>query len=411
MAMVNKGFGTTGYKPPVDERVEQSTQNWSQQGASAGADYSATLANRTGSRDAMQDYLAQQTQRQTAVQAVQSAGYNPAQAQQLLSSMQSAAGLAGSMQSGAAGFSPSRTAGFDTQSLKDFQSTNLQGLNFDQLMNYDPSQYGQEYARGAYGEFERNLEGQLRELTERSAGGRMRTGWFDADRGRVVTSNARDFSNALSRAAVDFSGQRLDAIGRASTLGFQRAEAMDSNARQMASLAAELGLRQATDADRMSLEAAMAGDDFAIKRLAQQNGMSEAALRASLQMAEMEMNNAQFNAGQVNQMGRFNAEQAQRQNEFTGGMTRDFYNADRADFQSAADRAAQFASSDMDWSRADRSFEYQRQQDAERRELANAEMARQGYLDNTYIYTDPLTGRQSRRPVGSAPAPRKLGPG
>jgi hypothetical protein len=401
--MLPKGFGTTGYQPPQDPRVAQAQQTWQQQGQTAAGQQSYWNQNQQDSRSGYANFINQQQASPLALPAIQQAGFNPSQAQQLIASMTNAANLSQNMQSRAGSFSPSATRSFDTQSIKNFDSENLRGLNFDQLMNYDPSQYGGEFARGAFGEFEMNLRDQLEQLTNASAGGRMRTGWFDADRGRVVTDNAKNFSNALSRAAVDFSGQRLSAIQGASQLGFNRASEMDGNALRAQSLAAELGLRQANEADRMSLQAAMAGDDFALKQVAQANGMTEAALRAQLDLVRMDTQNSQFNAGQANDMARFGVTAGMDRDKMLGGWLSDLNTMDRRSQESAADRAAAWTSSNMDWARADREWDAQQSQNAFNNQMAQNEFNANQYQQNTYLWTNPVTGAQRRIPVGQKP--------
>jgi hypothetical protein len=397
---VNKGFGTTTPRQQ-DPRVQRADEQWAQQGQRTLADQDRATAQRNAGTNRADEIINRGLNAPNIATAVASSGYNPAQAQQLIASMQSAAAMAGP-QSQAAGFRSS-AGSFDPSSLNNFRSQNLEGLNFDQLRNYDPSEYGGQFAQGAYGEFEMNLRDQLEQLTNASAGGRMRTGWFDADRGRVVTDNAKNFSNSLMQAATTFSGQRLDALGRASDLDFRRASEIDSNSRQMTALASELGLRARTAADEVNLRAAIAGDQHALGLLAEANGMTKAAAGLAIDKLRIETQNNQFNAGQANTMATADADRGLRRDQMYGDWAMGRDDANRRDFNTSADRAAALASSNMEWSRADRDFDDKVGQRDRVNERADREFREQQFLNSSYIYTDPFTGIQRRLPGWQSP--------
>lgn len=403
MAMVYKGFGTGPRSTTQDPRVRAAADEFDRQGGLAMGEQARATEARTAATTRANRVIDQGLARERQTSTVQQAGFSPSYAAQITASMNNAAQLAASMKSGAGSFSPGRTDAFNPNAVKDFRSTNLEGFSADELTDFDPAQYGKEFYQGAQGEFEMGLRDQLEELTNRSAGGRMRTGWFDADRGRVVTDNSRQFANAIQQAAVQFSGQRLDALGRGKQLEFSRASEMDSNARQMSALAAELGLRQATEADQVSLNAALAGDDFALKQLAQKAGIDEAQAKMALAMAQLEADTSQFNAGQANEMVRFDRGQDFAREGLYGGWALDMDQRERTGFESAADRASDWASSTRDWANQDRDFAAAQEQAKWVRDRADAEFANQIYLNNTYIWTDPRTGVQRRLFRNQAP--------
>lgn len=81
--------------------------------------------------------------------------------------------------------------------------------------SFDPRTAYQDYARGAYGDFQKNLGRSLRDLGGRSVGqGRFNSGFFDEDQGEVVRNLGSDFSNQLAQGALAASGQRLGQIGQ-----------------------------------------------------------------------------------------------------------------------------------------------------------------------------------------------------
>jgi hypothetical protein len=120
----------------------------------------------------------------------------------------------------------------------------LSKFSADDVSSFDPTQYGETFARGAEGTFRMTLADELEALQNSSVGaGRFRTGLFDADQGTVVTRLGQDFNNRIAEAAVQFSGQRLDALGRGADLRFRRADSMDRNTLDASRGNAEMSLR------------------------------------------------------------------------------------------------------------------------------------------------------------------------
>lgn len=87
----------------------------------------------------------------------------------------------------------------------------------DQAMRFDPSAALQQYGQAAYGDFERKLKRAVADLGGRAVGaGRLDTGFYDEDQGRLVSDLARQYQEALgSRAleAAQMNLSRLQGIG------------------------------------------------------------------------------------------------------------------------------------------------------------------------------------------------------
>jgi hypothetical protein len=127
-----------------------------------------------------------------------------------------------------------------------YRSQNLETFDASALENFDPSEAGATFARGAAGDFRRMLGDELRTLTNRSVGaGRFNTGLFDEDQGQVVTRIGEDFNDTIAQQAGVFSGQRLDALRGGADLRFRRASEMDTNARSVYEQEQELAQRAA----------------------------------------------------------------------------------------------------------------------------------------------------------------------
>lgn len=167
------------------------------------------------------------------------------------------------------------------------------------LLKFDPTAAMTTYATGAEQTFNKNLKETLRQLTNKSVGaGRINTGVFDEDQGRVVTQNAADFNSALAAQATALSGQKLGATTAAdqilssqSELNAQMATGV-SEANAAGSLTArgqditgygaetarlglgesaaatidQLGLSRATAADQMGLTRATSLDTLGLTR-------------------------------------------------------------------------------------------------------------------------------------------------
>jgi len=76
--------------------------------------------------------------------------------------------------------------------------------------NFDASKAVNQYAQGAWGSISSALGQQLNTLKSQAAGaGRLDTGYFDVDQGRLVRSALDDFSNRVSQQAVAATGLDL----------------------------------------------------------------------------------------------------------------------------------------------------------------------------------------------------------
>lgn len=96
----------------------------------------------------------------------------------------------------------------------------------EQLRRYDPAKALETYTRGAVGTAREEMDARLEALREDSAaGGRLNTGFFDEDQGRVVRDVESRLENTLMGAAMATSDRdfaRTRAIGE---YGQQRREA------------------------------------------------------------------------------------------------------------------------------------------------------------------------------------------
>lgn len=130
------------------------------------------------------------------------------------------------------------------------------------VTNFDPSSYGKQFAEGAYGDMKLKLGDELNTLQNKSVGaGRLRTGWLGKDQGQTVSRNAQQFEDAIARASVDFSGQRLNALTSGNQMMLQRAQGMDTNALDaskfqgtQANAAAERAQRATESANNFAME-------------------------------------------------------------------------------------------------------------------------------------------------------------
>lgn len=97
-----------------------------------------------------------------------------------------------------------------------------------QALDFDASEGLNDYARGAYATISDQLGEELKRLRGSAVGaGRLDTGFYDEDRGELVRSTQRDFSNALAQQALNAQGQQLrNAEGLAS---FGQGQQRDAN--------------------------------------------------------------------------------------------------------------------------------------------------------------------------------------
>ena len=179
---------------------------------------------------------------------------------------------------------PTAADGFDTGALDNFDSENLRGVDvngtldrytgganrFQQAMRggrtFDPVAQGgnlaawndgglggydagaavKEYAGGAWNGIQMDLKNLLGEQEAASQrGGRLNSGFFDRDKGRVITDATNRFSNAVAGQAVNAAGITADAR----------------------KASAQMRLSRASDADRNILDAGLQGQDLTARDL------------------------------------------------------------------------------------------------------------------------------------------------
>lgn len=265
-------------------------------------------------------------------------GYSPSQ----LASWQTAAAGAAALASGGR----SALAGAQSQ-VPGGGGEELAKYSADDVSNFDPSQYGGEYFKGAQGEFERGLHDDLDYLTDSSVGrGRLSTGFFDKDRGSVVNRNSDQFADKLSQAATTFSGQRLDALSTGADLRFRRASEMDENA-----------IQSGEARDRFTLGAGEATDRFSLDQGDQ-----------GLEYAKLGLDAAEFgdeqNYRRASDLDRYGFDRARYIDDqsFDRGKTGLDAALDRErgymdDYHKYADRTADYDSSTRDWAAQDRELQ------------------------------------------------------
>lgn len=261
------GSPSSGYVPQTaiprpkpqtyQEQDEQNAQDyWKSQQGWVDSDREQAAGRRdssaSGADAATADFNAWKPQNLQDWSATNLKGYNPTQVAQWLSALPSQSRVGGGGTASVAGSVGG--AGSNAPGNTTFQSKELEAFDPSALENFDPSSYGKEFAKGAEGDFKTQLGDQLETLTNQSVGaGRLRTGLFDRDQGRVINRLGEDFNNRLAQAATTFSGQRLSAIQGAEGMRLSRAGDIDANARTIAELNANLGYQTNRDAQANAL--------------------------------------------------------------------------------------------------------------------------------------------------------------
>lgn len=133
--------------------------------------------------------------------------------------------------------------------------------NVDELMKFDPSASFEKYVTGAQGAFDETLKTANDRLTDTAAGGnRLKTGFFDLDRGELGRQLSADARNAMQMKALETNQQKLDAITSGTGI-----RANDLNSLREQYLAAETG--NADRALRADTGNADRDSDFRLKSL------------------------------------------------------------------------------------------------------------------------------------------------
>lgn len=237
-----------------------------------------------------------------------------------------------------AGYTPGESAKFDASDVSDF----------------DPSEYGGEYARGAFGEFSDELGDEFDRLTTVNAGtGRLKTGWFDRDRGKAAVRIAGDFNNKLAQAATTFSGQRLQALSGGADLRLRRAQGIDT-----------ANLTRAEGIDRNAISASSANASTALQR---QKFQSDAAFNeeqleqtGASDRARLGLSRAQgIDANNLSRAHDIDSlELEARRTGLSSAL--DAERMARGDYNASADRMGSYASGTREWAAQDRQSQDER---------------------------------------------------
>lgn len=366
-------YAASYYKPPAEEKdpYANSLARWGQEGRRTDEDVNAARRGRDTAAGAAGAAVGSFGSRNPsanvggwAPSAV--AGYSPTQIQQWMGSM-SGLGAAPTL---------SKPPAVSAQSVNykdvNFDNPNLSQFSADRLLNFDPSAAGETFAKGAFGDFQNSLKDNLQEYDDQSiAAGRLRTGQYDVDKGRVVTRLGSDFSNRIAQAALEFSGQRLQGLTSGTQMQLERASNMDANARAIAELNANLGLRaqetnagNALTASTANAANALAGDRNAIDLFGAQT--SRAGTMGNLALGADELNFKKASAidagtwGQATFMDNAGNEQARTGLEAALGRERTYLD----NYNTASDRSSSYASADRQWA------DYERQMKELKDEIA-----------------------------------------
>lgn len=287
------------------------------------------------------------------------------------------------------GFSPTNVGGFDpsaylapggvaaggayagqTSGPAGYNAGNLAKFSADDVKNFDPSAFGNTFAQGAYGQFKNNLSDQLTDLTNKgAAAGRLNTGYFDIDQGKVVNRLGSDFSNAIAQEAGVFSGQKLSALTSAAGFRESAAAAADSDM---------LGAAESTNQFNLG-----AGGQ-ALEARGQDIGRAEYGANLAYSRAGQLDTDALTRAQDIDKMT-FDAKST--------GLSAALEREGRAgsEYDAAANRQADYLSAGRDWASQDRAAADNRTHVAAE-DATNAERLRQAQLalmPSSYTPTQP----------------------
>lgn len=197
---------------------------------------------------------------------------------------------------------PGATDAYSTDSLDNYDSENLRGVDagatidrytggpnrFAQAMGganlaawddggvgaFDAGAALKEYATGAWNDTKMDLGNLLGEQEAASQrGGRLNSGFFDRDKGRVITDSTNRFTNALAQQAVQAAGITGDMKARAAQMRLSQAGDRDRLALDGLGLGLEAGqsvtdaeLERASGMDRNRLDAIRSGRELALDK-------------------------------------------------------------------------------------------------------------------------------------------------
>lgn len=203
--------------------------------------------------------------------------------------------------------------------------------------DFDPTAYGTTFAQGAESEFNTNLGTQLDALQRKSAGtGRLETGFYTGDQGKVATNLGQDFNDKLSQAATTFSGQRLTALqGSASALTGIDADIASNNLD--ATKEADYS-RLTTQQQAISAKLAEQGMTVSEQQQAASLGLTQAQMLAQLQLTKAQgLDNFNLNKTSTGLDAALREEQMAR-----------------SSYSSAAGAAGAYTSASRDWAAQDK---------------------------------------------------------
>lgn len=315
--------------------------------------------------------------------------YQPAQVAQWMSSFSGRSGAAGGSRAprGSTGMIASGGGGAGAPGGGANFSSELQHFDPSALTDFDPTAYGEKFAEGAYGDFKRNFDDELEDLTNSSVGaGRFRTGLFDEDRGRVATRLGKQFTDRIAQESSVFSGQRLSALQGGTELGFRRASDMDANRRAIAELNATLGFNREELASRESIAAGerdLGYDRLALDEFSADTDRERLGFTAASDLDER-------NYRRAADLDRLDFERASNLDEMderrghTGldaALARE--RGSSSDYFNSVDRGSEYVSGARDWAARDRELADLRKQ------IEELKKARQGNPGVGVPFSDP----------------------
>lgn len=185
-------------------------------------------------------------------------------------------------------FSTGALGSFDSKSLGAFDPTvhastgNLAAFNNDEYRNYDPTQAVGQYARGAWNAIQPDLADQLDSVRNQDARlGRLDTGWFDKDRGQVMTRAVNSVNAGIDQQAVNAAGLRAGVLQGAYGQLLDRANDTDTLGTQAAIESGKLGLERAQGIDANRLSALDRSTGYDLQRAGQADTLGYNALNAA----------------------------------------------------------------------------------------------------------------------------------
>jgi len=226
-------------------------------------------------------------------------------------------------------------------------NTNLKAFDPKALLEFDPTAAGTTFAKGAYGDFKNQLDDSLRAYQDEAIGaGRLRTGQYDVDKGQIVTRLGSDFSNKIAQSALDFSGQRLQALQAGTGMNLTRASDMDANARALQELNANLGLQRASTRGQLAQGAYTAATDRQRMLMAGAQSMDDLAFQKARALDTGNWDKATYLD---------TAASRQAETGLDAALARE--GRYLTDYQTTADRSADWAGANRDWASRDREME------------------------------------------------------